>query len=183
MLKILFDVAAEHAAAEVDGLLFAPAAFDDEPLGQNLGQDSLVHGELRQAEFELVGVAVVADLFGLRHGFQPGGRVVLDVRGRVRVPPVAVGDHVRKDPGVAHQFLVRDARQHGDRERDLREGVEQFLVLNQRDAAVVQILALIDAAAIDGAVDADHQIERQLELGAEFGERPEDEVGDRCGVL
>ncbi len=44
-----FDVAAQHSAAEVDGLLFAPAAVDDEPLGQNLRQDPLVHRELRQA--------------------------------------------------------------------------------------------------------------------------------------
>ena len=87
-----------------------------------------------------------------------------------------------KDPGVAHQLLVRDAGQHGDRERDLREGVEQFLVLNQRHAAVVQVLALVHAAAVHGPVDADHQIERQLELGAEFGERPEDEMRDGSRV-
>ena len=50
-----------------------------------------------------------------------------------------------KDPAVADQFLVRDAGQHRDRKRDLRKGVEQLAVLNQRHAAVVQILPLIDA--------------------------------------
>ena len=140
------DVAAQHLPAEVDGPLFAPAAVDDEPLGQHLGQNPLVHRELRQGELQLVHVAVVADLLGPRHRLQPGGQVVLDVRRRVRVPPVAVGHDVGKDPGVAHQFLVRHARQHRDRERHLREGVEQLLILNQRDAAVVQVLPLIHAA-------------------------------------
>ena len=48
-----------------------------------------------------------------------------------------------KDPGVAGQFLVGDAGQHRDRKRHLREGVEQLAVLDQRDAAVVQVLPLI----------------------------------------
>ena len=63
--------------------VFAPAAVDDEPLGQHLGQNPLVHRELRQGELQLVHVAVVADLLGPRHRFQPGGQVVLDERRRV----------------------------------------------------------------------------------------------------
>ncbi len=97
--------------------------------------------------------------------------------GVLRIPPVAVGHHVREDPGVAGQFLVRHAGQHRDGKGDLRKRVEQLPVLDQRDAAVVQVLALEDAVGIDAAVHADHQVEGQLVLGTVLGQRPEDEMG------
>src|SRR5687768_15577526 len=100
------QVAAEHAAAEIERLRFAPAAVDDEAFGEYFGENALVHPELGQHEFELVRIAVVADLLGLRNGLESCGRIMLDIRGRVRVPPMAIRDDVRKDPSVAHQFLV-----------------------------------------------------------------------------
>ena len=77
---------------------------------------------------------------------------------------MSVGHDVGKDPGVAGQFLIRHARQHGDGKRDLRKGVEQLSVLDQRNAAVVQVLSLKYARLIDASVDADHQIKRQVEV-------------------
>ncbi len=49
-------------------------------------------------------------------------------------------------------------------------------ILNQRNSAVVQVVALVHPLGVDAAVDADHQVERQFEVGAAFRERPEHEV-------
>ena len=106
-----FDVAAEVLFAEGDGLLFGPAAIDNEPLGEDVGEDALVHVELGQGEFQLVHVAVVADLLVARYGFQAGGGVLLNVGRDIGIPPVAVRVDVGKNPGVTDQFLIRDARQ------------------------------------------------------------------------
>ena len=89
---------------------------------------------------------------------------------------MAVGDDVGKYPGVTHELLVRDAGQDGNGESHLWEGVEQLLVLDQRHAAIEQVLPLIHAGVIDRAINTDHEIERQFEVGAELGERPEDEM-------
>ena len=88
-------------------------------------------------------------------------------------------DDVGKDPGIAGQFLVGHAGQHRDGKRHLRKCVEQLPVLDQRDAAVVQVLPLIDARGVDAAVHTDHQVERQPVLGTKLGQRPEDEMGQR----
>src|SRR5262245_58586951 len=72
------------------------------------------------------------------------------------------------------QLLVLAARQDGNAERHRREGVEQVAVLDQRGALVEQVLPLENALLVNPAVDADHQIERQLEVAAEFRQHPED---------
>ena len=64
------DVPTQNAVAKVEHLLLRPTAIDDESFGENFGEDALVHSEFGQAEFELVGVAVVGDLFGLWNGFE-----------------------------------------------------------------------------------------------------------------
>src|SRR5687768_1615169 len=88
-------------------------------------------------------------------------------------------EHVRKDPGVTRQLLVRYAREHRDGKLDRRESVKDVLVLMQRNTAVVQVAPLMHAGRIDAAIDADHQIERQTKLRAELTQRPEDEVRQR----
>jgi hypothetical protein len=95
----------QEVAGQGNGAIFAPAAVLDIAFGQNLGEDPLVHGELGQGEFELVHVAVVTDLLGSRDGFHPGRAIVLNERRRIRVPPMAVGDDVRKDPSVTGKVL------------------------------------------------------------------------------
>ena len=104
--KIRLDVAAQHESAQVERRRLRPAAGDDEIGRQHLGQDAAVHAEFRQGELELVHVAVIADLLGLRHGLQPAAAIELDVSRSVRIPPMAVGHHVGKDPTVADQLLV-----------------------------------------------------------------------------
>src|SRR5687767_672856 len=80
------DVAPQNAPPKLDRLLLRPAPVGDKSLGQNLRQDPLIHREFWQTELELVCVAVVPDLLRLRHRFQPGGRIPLDVRWRVGIP-------------------------------------------------------------------------------------------------
>ncbi len=86
---------------------------------------------------------------------------------------MTVGHHVGKDPRIANQFLIGHAGQHGDRKRHIGKRIEQFCVLDQRNATVIQVLALINAFGIDPAIDADHQVKRQPEFIAQLGQRPE----------
>ena len=145
--KDRFDVTTQGVLAQTHGVLFAPSAIDYKTLGQNLCQNSLVHAEFRQSELQLVHVTVIPDLFGARYGFQPGRQIVFDKRRCVGVPPMPAGYDVGKDPRVTGQFLVRDTGQNGHGERHLRKTVEQMFILNQGDAAVVQVLPLEDPSA------------------------------------
>src|SRR5437588_2073800 len=52
------DISSQNLSSQGYRSLFGPATVDDEALGKRLGQDSLIHRELRQREFELVHVAV-----------------------------------------------------------------------------------------------------------------------------
>ncbi len=81
---------------------------------------------------------------------------------------------VGEDPGVGDQLGAGVGREGRDRERDPGEVVEQLAVVVQADAAVEQVAAAGDAGRVDVPDRADHQVERQAELGAELGERPED---------
>ncbi len=152
--------------------MLAPSGVPDELLRQDLREHHPVHVKLGPHELQLIRVAVVPDLFGLRDRLEPGGGVAGDERRRIAVPPMPVGDHVGEDPRVADEFLVRDAGEHRNGELDRGKRVEQFAVLDQRNPRIVQVLALVDAARINPAVDPDHQVERQPVLVAQLGDRP-----------
>ena len=64
---------------------------------------------------------------------------------------------------VADEFLVARLGQDRDRKRHLREGIEQPAILDQRRPLIEQVLPLENALLVDAAVDADHQIERQVD--------------------
>ena len=85
---------------------------------------------------------------------------------------MAAGHHVGEDPAVTRQFLVLGAAQHRHAKSHLGESVEQFGILDQRGALIEKILSLEDAAAVNAAVDADHQVERQFEVAAELRQHP-----------
>src|SRR5262249_5723283 len=110
--KDSLDVATKHVVPECNRAIFAPSAVDTEFLSQNLGKNPLVHAEFWQREFQLIHVAVIADLFGPGHGFEASCGVVLDEGRRVGIPPMAVRDDVRENPGITGELLVRDASEH-----------------------------------------------------------------------
>ena len=56
-------------------------------------------------------------------------------------------------------------------------------VLNERRALIEQVLALMHAAGIDVAIDADHEVERQLKFAAHLGQEPEDRLGGSSDEL
>ena len=96
---------------------------------------------------------------------------------------MTVGDNVGKDPRVTDQFLIGNAGKHRDWECDLRERVKEIAILNQRHAAIVEILALVDTARVHGSVDANHEVEWQGELDTVFGKLPEDPVTERGAIV
>src|SRR5262249_40459577 len=175
-------VVAQEQVGQLDGLGLGVDARAHEVVGQHAGQDAPVHVVLGQGELQLVHVAVVADLFGLRHGLGAQAQVRLDQGWGVRLPPVAARDHVGENPAITGQLLVLVARQDRDAERHFGKGVEQLGVLDQRSALVEQILALVNALPVDAAVDADHQVEGELELAAVLGQQPEYDVAMVCVV-
>ena len=73
-------------------------AVEHQAFGQHFGQHALVHGEFRQAEFQLVHVAVIAYQLRPRHALEPRGQVPLYLRGHIAVPPVPAEHDVVDDP-------------------------------------------------------------------------------------
>ena len=68
-LKIL-RIVAQRRSGQADGFFFVVDTSADEVVGQDLRQDAAVGVELGQAELQLVGVAVVAELLGFGHRLQ-----------------------------------------------------------------------------------------------------------------
>src|SRR5439155_20275982 len=165
-------VVAEEKAGQFHRLGFRRQARADEVVGEDLGEDTAIHIELGQHEFELVSIAVIADLLDLRNRLKPSPKVLLDVGRDVGIPPMAVGDDVGENPAVAGQLLVLAATQDGDAKSHYGNSVEKRGVLNQGSPLVEQILPLMNAVLIDSAVDADHQVERQLEIAAALRQHP-----------
>src|SRR5262249_61018007 len=92
--------------AKYKGFVSLTAGIVEEAISQNRTQDPPVHVELWQYEFQLVSVAVVANLFDLGHALQASGAVLFDERRNIGVPPMAAGHHVGEDPTVTGQFLI-----------------------------------------------------------------------------
>ena len=86
---------------------------------------------------------------------------------------MTVGNHIREDPAVADKLLIAGLSQHGYRECNLGERVEQIRIKDQRRPLVVEILSLDDAARIDSAIHSDHQVKWQIELSTSLSEFPE----------
>ena len=86
--------------------------------------------------------------------------------------------HVGEDPGIGHQLGRGVGREGRDREGHPGEVVEQLAVVVKADPAVEQVATAGDSRGIDIADRADHQVERQPELGAELGQHPEDGAAD-----
>ena len=160
--------------AQIDRAFFSPVAIHHETLRENFGEDPFVHSEFRQSKFKLVHVTVVANLFCAGNGFESRREVSFDEGRRVGVPPVTVGDDIGENPGVAGQFLIGHAGQYRDREHHFGKRVEQVLILDQRDATVVEVLTLENPLWVHRSVDTNHQIEGKFELSAKLGELPED---------
>ena len=87
---------------------------------------------------------------------------------------MAVGDDIGENPGVAGQFLIGHAGQYRDREHHFGKRIEQVLILDQRDATVVEVLTLENPLWVHRSVDTNHQIEGKFELSAKLGKLPED---------
>src|SRR5208337_3857999 len=98
-----------------------------------------------QTELQFVHVAVIANLLGLGDCLKTSPQIPLDIRGDVRIPPMAVGDHVGEDPTVAYQFLVLSAAQDGDTERHGWKRVQKLGILDQGRALIEKVLPLVDA--------------------------------------
>ena len=81
-----------------------------------------------------------------------------------------------KIQAVAGQFLIGHAGQHRDRKRDLRKGIEQFAVLDQRHAAVEQVAPLIRRPLRRRPGSRRSSGRTAAELVAKLGQRPEDEI-------
>src|SRR5436309_14995047 len=99
-------VVAKQEAGQFHRLGLAQQARADEVVRQDLAQNAAVHVELGQDEFQLVSVAVIADLLYFGNCLKSSAEVLLDVGRNVGIPPMAVGDDVGKDPAIADQLLI-----------------------------------------------------------------------------
>ena len=84
------DIAAQYLSAKSHCFFFRPATADDEVASQHAGKHLTVHTKLRQREFQLVHIAVVANLLCAGNGFETAAAIQFDVSGNVGIPPVTV---------------------------------------------------------------------------------------------
>ena len=126
--KINFTVGLQDFYSQINSLLLAPVSLPYELISQHSRENSFVHAEFRKDELEFVSVAVVTDQLGRWNRFHAVGQVSINDARCVAVPPMSERDHVGKDPGVANQFLIGDARKYGNGEVDRREGIEEMAV-------------------------------------------------------
>lgn len=157
-------VASKDLPPQFDRSLFRPVASDHKIFEEHFGENPAIHLELRPAKLQFVHVTVVANVLIARNGFQTAAAIRFNERRNVRIPPVSIRNHVRKDPRIAHQFHIARMRQYRDRELDSREGIEQAAVLIQRDPLIEQVLPLIDTGFIDSPVNPDHEVKWQVVL-------------------